>query len=72
MKFVKFGSLENIQDGGKFLVVAPNGLLILCWWSKRGYFSPEVNYGLVYDTEYSSLEYVPYDDDTLVCLVEEI
>lgn len=44
MKFVKFKNVKDTQDGDLFFVVFPNGFLVLCCYSWRGYFRPEVNY----------------------------
>ena len=71
MKLVKFGSLQNVLDGEKFLMVAPNGVVILCWWSQRGYFSPEMDYVLAQD--FGTHEYhdtIPHNENTLVCKIE--
>lgn len=71
MKLVKFGSLKDVSDGDKFLVVAPNGNVFLCWWSQRGYFSPEIDYVLVQDFgNYECHETIPYNENTLVCKIE--
>ena len=71
MKLVKFGSLKDVSDGDKFLVVAPNGNVFLCWWSQRGYFSPEIDYVLVQDFgNYECYETIPYNENTLVCKIE--
>lgn len=71
MKLVKFGNLQDIQDGDKFLVIAPNGCMFLCWWSQRGYFSPEVDYDLMRDFgTYECHETIPHNESTLVCKVE--
>ena len=72
MKLVKFGSLQNVLDGEKFLVVAPNGVIILCWWSQRGHFSAEENYDLMVNFGYAfdAIYEVPHNENTLVCKVE--
>lgn len=51
MKFVRFDSLSEVKDGELFFVIYPNGVVVLCWYSRRGYFSPEVDYS--YDIDHT-------------------
>lgn len=67
MIFVKFKNVKNVQDGDYFLVVYPNGGVVLCWYSRRGYFSPETNYLEMMDRSDTDIyESIDITDDLLV------
>lgn len=67
MKFVRFDSLECVKDGDQFLVLYPNGVIVLCYFSDKGYFRPEVDYGSIYDAGLEELPSVQVEDHLLVC-----
>ena len=69
MKFVKFKNVKNIQDGDNFLVVYPNGVVVLCWYSRRGYFSPVENYDLLTDSSEETIENLDSHRELLVIKV---
>lgn len=66
MKFVKFKNVKNVQDGDYFLVVYPNGVVVLCYYSRRGYFSPETNYPEMMNRTEEMYESIEITDDILV------
>lgn len=66
MQFVKFKNVKNIQDGDLFFVVFPNGLLVLCYYSRRGYFSPETNYSEMMGRVEEAYDNIEPTDDLLV------
>lgn len=76
IKLVTWGCYKErypVEDGNLFFVVYPDGNLRLCYWSRRGYFSPEVNYDF-YEEYENSMIYDDYNlwdkDSVLVCPVE--
>lgn len=69
MIFTELGNVGELVDGDKLIVVVPSGLLVLCYWSRKGYLVPEVNYSLYYETSFPALSEIPYDESILVCRV---